>query len=116
MLSYITLLLLCQLAGEIITRLAGLPIPGPVAGMVLLFLGLGGGGRVPAELEKTSQGLLRYLALLFVPAGVGVIAYLDLLSHALLPVAAAVLPGTLLTVAVTGLVMQRLGRAAGEKR
>ena len=34
------ILLTCQLAGEVITRLLHLPLPGPVLGMVILFCGL----------------------------------------------------------------------------
>lgn len=110
MLAYITLLLACQLAGEALVRLIGLPVPGPVVGMIFLFIGLVVRGRVPADLEKVSGTLLRYLSLLFVPAGVGVIVYLKRLSEALLPVAGAVLVGTLITIAVTGVVMQRMNR------
>ena len=35
-----TILLVCQLAGEVIARLLQLPLPGPVLGMVILFVGL----------------------------------------------------------------------------
>ena len=37
MIGAIALLLVCQLAGEIIHRLTGLPLPGSVIGMVLLL-------------------------------------------------------------------------------
>lgn len=37
MIRFITLLLLCQLAGEVITVAFQWPVPGPVAGMVILF-------------------------------------------------------------------------------
>ncbi|HVI51580.1 MAG TPA: CidA/LrgA family protein [Candidatus Sulfotelmatobacter sp.] len=110
MLAYITLLLGCQLAGEVLVRLSGLPIPGPVVGMVILFIGLVVRGRVPVEMEKVTGTLLRYLSLLFVPAGVGVVVHLKRLSDAILPVAGAVIVGTLITIAVTGVVMQRMNR------
>ena len=110
MLAYITLLLGCQLAGEILVRLSGLPVPGPVVGMVILFIGLVIRGRVPVEMEKVTGTLLRYLSLLFVPAGVGVVVHLKRLSDAMLPVAGAVIVGTLVTIAVTGLVMQWMVR------
>jgi putative effector of murein hydrolase LrgA (UPF0299 family) len=89
-LSAITLLIVLQLVGEVIARGLALPIPGPVIGLVLLLVGLivhgARGGRSrgasPDALEETSQGLLRHLSLLFVPAGVsdrsdGKIAHLD---------------------------------------
>jgi holin-like protein len=38
MLAAFTLILVCQIAGEALVRGAGLPLPGPVIGMLLLFL------------------------------------------------------------------------------
>jgi holin-like protein len=116
-LGYITVLLVCQLLGEILTRLFGLPVPGPVLGMAILFCGLLVRGHVPDELEKTSAGLLRYLSLLFVPAGVGIIVHLHVLADALLPIAGTVVVGTVITMVVTGWVMQRLNasRNRGEE-
>ena len=40
MIAALTLLLVFQLAGEVIARALALPIPGPVIGMALLFLAL----------------------------------------------------------------------------
>jgi holin-like protein len=109
-------LLVCQLAGEVIARLASLPVPGPVLGMALLFAGLVVRGRVPPEMEVVGGSLLRYLSLLFVPAGVGVIVHLRLLAANLLPVAGAVTIGTLVTIALTGWLMQKLNRNGGHHR
>jgi holin-like protein len=101
----LTLLLVCQLAGEVIARLAHLPIPGPVVGMGLLFCGLVIKGDVPPALEKTGGNLLTYLALLFVPAGVGIMRHLDLILSAWLPISAALFVSTILTVIVTGITL-----------
>lgn len=110
MLAYITLLLACQLAGEIIVRLLTLPVPGPVLGMLFLFTGLMIRGRVPAELDSVAGGLLRYLSMLFVPAGVGVIVYLPMIAEQIAPIAGAVFVATLLSLVLTGWLMQRLIR------
>ena len=53
MLGTLTLLLSCQLAGELTARLLHLPVPGPVLGMILLFIGLLVRGSVPAPLQET---------------------------------------------------------------
>lgn len=109
MLGYITLLFACQLAGEAIARLAGLPVPGPVLGMIVLLAGLVVTRRpVSPGLEAASCGLLRCLLLLFVPAGVGIYAYWDMLAGALLPIAGAVVIGTFVSIGVTGWTMQAL--------
>ena len=105
------ILLLAQLAGEALHRALRLPLPGPVLGMALLALVLLLRKRAPDEaLVKTSNGLLRWLGLLFVPAGAGVVANLGLLRAAWLPIAVALVVSTLLTIAVTALVMQVLLR------
>lgn len=111
MLGYITLLLVCQLAGEVLARLAGWPIPGPVVGMAILFVGLVLRGGLPDGLDAAAAGLLRHLSLLFVPAGSGVMLHAALLGREWLPISLALVASTLLTIVVTGLVMQRLARA-----
>ena len=47
MLNWITLILICQISGEAVAALTGLPVPGPVIGMVILFVGLLVFGSVP---------------------------------------------------------------------
>ena len=75
MIQHLTVLLLFQLAGEALSRGLGLPLPGPVLGMALLFAALMTVPRL-AAIAPTAQGLLGHLSLLFVPAGVGVVAEL----------------------------------------
>jgi holin-like protein len=112
MLNALTLLVLCQFVGEIVARGLGLPIPGPVVGLLLLLAGLmlrRRRGREPGEaLKATASGLLGNLGLLFVPAGVGVVTQLDVLGRNWLPVAVSVVVSTAVGLAVTGWVMQRL--------
>lgn len=107
---YITLLLLCQLAGEVLAHLFKLSIPGPVIGMVLLFLGLMVRGQVPAGLEQVSRGLLVNLALLFIPAGVGILTVLPMVLREWLPITATVIVSTLLGIGVTASIMAALTR------
>jgi putative effector of murein hydrolase len=40
MLGWLTVIFCCQLAGELAAKGLGLPVPGPVVGMALLFCGL----------------------------------------------------------------------------
>ena len=110
MIASLTLLLACQLAGEVIVRLTHIPVPGPVIGMGLLFFGLVVRGRAPAALEETAGKLLSHLSLLFVPAGVGLMLHIDLILSQWLPITVALLVSTLLTIAVTGAAMQFFAR------
>lgn len=107
-LESLAILLLCQLIGELIALYLELPVPGPVIGMVLLFAGLMIRGSVPESLTQSANGLLEQLSLLFVPAGVGVMTHLTLLGKQWLPLTASLVMSTLLTIAVTGLLMQKL--------
>ena len=116
MLEYLTLILICQLIGEISVTTMDVPLPGPVVGMALLFTILFLKGAVPAQLSQVSGALLNNLSLLFVPAGVGVMVHLELLGTDLWPLSVALLGSTLLTVVVTALVMVFLQKAAPENR
>ena len=92
MLEYLTLILVCQLIGEIAVTTLDIPFPGPVAGMVLLFLFLVLKGTVPEQLGHVSGALLNNLSLLFVPAGVGVMVHLELLGTDVWPLSARLRP------------------------
>lgn len=114
MIAAITVLLVCQLAGELLARALHLPVPGPVIGMVLLFAGLllrhGSEGEPPPALAAVADTLLANLGLLFVPAGVGVVIYGPLLARDWVPIAIAVFAGTLIAIAATGRLAQALLR------
>lgn len=119
MLGALTVLLVFQLIGEVIVQLAGLPIPGPVIGLLLLFLALCVRGGLAAPLRDTANGILQHLSLLFVPAGVGVMVHFARVSGEWLPILTAVLASTALAIAVSALVMRALMRGAsddGEER
>lgn len=105
-----SVLLACQFAGELLTRGLGLPVPGPVVGMVILLLGLVVIGRVPTSLRMMGEGLLRYLTLLFVPAGVGLMVHARLIGMDLLPIVLTLILSTALTLAVTAWVLDQLQR------
>jgi holin-like protein len=107
MIESLVVILLLQLLGEFIVQWSGAPVPGPVLGMVFMALLFGAGVRVPEHLRQTCQALLAHLSLLFVPAGVGVMLHLDRLSVEWLPLLAAIVVSTWLTLAVTAWVMQR---------
>ena len=105
-----TWLLVFQCAGEGVVRLAGLPVPGPVAGMALLFAALLLRGKAPNALAAAAGGLGQHLSLLFVPAGVGVMMYVGQVASEWLPIAAALLVSTVLAIAATALTFARLVR------
>lgn len=110
MLRSLTILIVCQFVGEVIVRVTGLPLPGPVLGLVLLLALLMLRGGPDEEMKSTSSGLLRHLLLLFVPAGAGVVTQLNVLGQNLPAAIVAIGVSTALGLAVTAWVMQRLTR------
>lgn len=131
MIASLSLILVCQLIGEVMVRGLNLPMPGPVIGLILLLLLLLARdrfavlGRGPLQgpqqsdgVESASRGLLSHLSLLFVPAGVGVVQKLDLLAEhgvAILAILAASVVITLLVTVTTFLLASRL-LARGEDK
>ncbi len=114
MITALTWLLLYQLAGEVLARVLSLPVPGPVIGMALLFCTLvirGHTGRpIPQSMHHTTNVLLQHLSLLFVPAGTGIMVYLQLIADEWLPITTALIISTLGGMAVTALTLKALMR------
>lgn len=108
MIAALALILIGQLIGETVAYAAGLPVPGPVLGMGIMvgFLALRAQfkplGRMAGDgaLERTGNGLLANLSLLFVPAGVGIVQRLDLISDHVLALAATLILSTLIALLV----------------
>jgi len=112
MLAALSLLMLCQLCGEVIVRWLALPVPGPVAGMLLLFVFLVIRKGPDAELRSTSQNLLKHLSLLFVPAGTGIVLHLGRVGEQWLALLLSLLLSTVLTLLVTAWVMRLCSRSS----
>lgn len=81
MLHAFAILLSLQLAGEALVRAVSSPLPGPVAGLALLFLWLVAKLPLTQAMNETADGILKHLSLLFVPAGVGLVQQLPLLRE-----------------------------------
>ncbi|MDR2506470.1 MAG: CidA/LrgA family protein [Candidatus Accumulibacter sp.] len=113
MIRVFSLLLLYQFAGELAVRLTGLPVPGPVAGMVFLLAALAIRGRVDEEFKNGTGLLLHHLSLFFVPAGVGVIAHLSRIADEWLPITLSILISTFAGMAVTVWVLKAM--TAGQR-
>ena len=108
MIRGLALLLSFQLLGELIVRGLDWPVPGNVVGMSLLLAALMM-GMVPLEwVTEAAELLLTHMALLFVPAGVGVMLYFELIGREWLPILAATAGSTFVVMAVTGHLTQRL--------
>jgi holin-like protein len=110
MIASLGLILLCQLAGEVVVRGLGVPMPSPVVGLVLLlglllardrFAVLARGPLQQDGIETVAKTMLAHLSLLFVPAGVGVVPKLDLVAEHGLAITAVLAISVVITLLVT---------------
>lgn len=106
MLISIALFLMLQLIGEALSYGFGWPIPGPVLGMIFLLIGFLVKDDLIERVRLTASVLLAHLALLFVPAGVGIVRHWDRITSEWVAIAAILIIGTAITMVVTGLVIQ----------
>lgn len=116
MLTAIFTILVLQLIGEVLQKYFDLAIPGPVIGLMLMLLTLmmmnskklNILASLRTEIINTSEKLLGYLSLLFVPIGVGVVMHLQLLEMQLLRILVVIILGTLSTMIFTSLIFSRI--------
>lgn len=106
----LAVLVLFQLLGEGLAQILPIPVPGPVVGMVLLFFTLRQ-LNPPDWLINTAGSLIGLLSLFFIPAGVGIFFLPEALQQQWPAILAAIIGGTLLSIALTGLTLKALTRA-----
>jgi holin-like protein len=108
MLEALATLLAFQLLGEALAHQIGLPVPGPVLGMLLLFLAWPALKRLHQRLDGVADALLANFGLLFVPAGVGVMLHAGLIALWWAPLLLAVVLSTAVTMLLGAWLFQRL--------
>lgn len=114
MIRALTLILACQLAGEALTRATGLPVPGPVLGMILLLALISASPSLASIVKPVGEGILRHLSLLFVPAGVGVVGHIQTLGPQALALVVAIVVSTTLAIATGALAFILVARLTGQ--
>lgn len=108
MLKGIITLLFFQFLGECITKLFELLVPGPVIGMVLLLIFLMiKKGSFPS-LDTAVNIHLRYLPMLFIPAAMGIVTQMDIISKEFWAIMVSLTLGTILALAFCAKLMDYL--------
>lgn len=110
----LAVLLLFQQLGEALALLLPIAVPGPVLGMVLLFFTLRHLAP-PDWLTKTAGRLISLLSLFFIPAGLGIFFLPESIQQQWPAILAAIIGGTLLSIALTGLTLKALTRRITEQ-
>jgi holin-like protein len=105
----------CELAGEFAQQVTGIPVPGPILGLLLLLFVLIVRGGPSSSLQSTARGLLQYLPLLFVPAGAGVAAHLSLIGAEWIAITAALIGSSVIAILATAFTMRAVERTQRRK-
>lgn len=104
------LLFLFLFLGESLKSLFELQFPGPVLGMILLLFFLCLYPKDRSHWSIAADLILKNLAILFVPAGVGLMSYGWIIYQDLGGLILVFLLGTILIVIASALFIQNLGR------
>ncbi|MGX6962894.1 CidA/LrgA family protein [Vagococcus xieshaowenii] len=88
--------------GKVLQVVLHLPIPGSVIGMVLLFISLTRGWVKECHIALVSDYLLEILSVLFIPAGVGLMMYFDLVKNNLVSLAIILFVSFVFSLIVVG--------------
>ena len=115
MLRSLFIIFFYQLLGEVIQKIFEIKIPGPVIGLILLLLSfiifskkIIRSKKIIKEISVTSNQIINYLSLLFVPIGVGVVMHIDYLGDNLFKIFSIIIIGTLATLVFTAFVMEKI--------
>lgn len=113
MIRALSVILLCQLAGEAGARALVLPVPGPVLGLAILWVLISASAPLADLVRPVGEGLLRHLSLLFVPAGVGVVGHLATLGPQAGALGVAIVVSTALAIAAGALAFVLVAKLTG---
>jgi putative effector of murein hydrolase LrgA (UPF0299 family) len=108
-------LVICNEAGGFIASALHLPVPGTVIGLLILLAALLILRRVPEPLREMAVLLLGHLNLFYVPAGVGVLAYVALIRHDLWPIVVVLFVSTFLATITGALAFHWTAKLTGNK-
>jgi holin-like protein len=104
MLKEIVLIFTCLILGKLFRFYTGLSIPGSVFGMIFMLIFLKTGIIKEFQIKRFSSFLIDNMGFFFVPIGVGIALYLDLIKAELFPILGASLISTLIILWVVGFV------------
>ena len=109
------IILFISLLGELLRILIPLPIPASVYGLVLLLVALTTGMLKVHQVKAAADFLIEIMPVMFIPAGVGLLDSWPALQPVWIPVVLITLLTTIIVMAVTGQVAQKIIRK-GEKK
>ncbi len=94
--------------GEIIKYVFNIPIAGNIIAMILIFASLRLKIIKLSTVKPASDTLIKYMVLFFIPYGVGMMVYFDVLKENWIPIIFATLISTIISLYVTAIVQEKL--------
>ena len=93
--------------GELVKYLFDLPIAGNILGMIFIFIALKIGWIKLETVKPASDKLVRYMVLFFVPYGVGMMLYFDMIKANWFSILIATVVSTILTLLITAFIQEK---------
>lgn len=100
----------CLALGELLALIPGLKIPGSIWGMLILTTLLQTKVVKPQSVSAICKFLVSNMAFFFIPPGVALMYYFDLISREWLPIVVATVVSVAIVLIVTGRLHQLLHR------
>ena len=109
------IILFISLLGELLRILIPLPIPASVYGLVLMLVALTTGMLKVHQVKAAADFLIEIMPVMFIPAGIGLLDSWPALRSVWIPVVLITLLTTIIVMAVTGQVAQKIIRKEEKK-
>lgn len=116
MIRQLAILFGCLALGELIITLTHIPLPSSILGMLLLTLLLKLKVIRLEWVRSISEFLVTNIGFFFVPPGVAIMLYFDIIKAQFVPIVTASVVSTVLVLAVTGWVHQIYGRTVKHEK
>jgi len=116
MIRQLLIILICLTLGEIIVYFTGIKIPSSIIGMLLLTAGLHFKIVNLKWVRDIADFLLDNMVFFFIPPGVAIMCYLDLISKELIPILVSILGSTVLVLLSTSFTHQVLRKIKSNKQ
>ena len=100
----------CLALGELLALIPWLNIPGSIWGMIILTILLQCGAVKPQSVASCCKFLISNMAFFFIPPGVALMYYFDLISKEWMPIVVSTFVSVGIVLVVTGRLHQRLHR------
>ena len=102
------IILAISLAGEALSFVLPLPVPGGIYGILLLLLLLTTGVLKVGQIKEVSSFLIEIMPVMFIPAAAGLMQSYHLLAPSLAAYAVIIVVSTIAVMVVSGRVTQRI--------